>query len=175
MIDSPEKYLRDIRGIDPVGWWPPGPGWWVMFALVIVSLVAGALIWNRRKARIGWRPDARRQILTLRRRVTTQDPKKSAGELSEFLRRVAMARYGRGDCAGLTGADWLRWLTEHDPGRFDWVSRGKILVTLPYADSSSGESAKQELKALIRVAARWVREPDVTQPEGQMTGSGGWG
>lgn len=163
MIESPERYLRDIRNIDPVGWWPPGPGWWFALVLGIVLMAAGYLFWSRRKARLGWRPDARRQILMLRKRMASQNPKETAGELSEFLRRVAMARFGRGDCAGLTGVSWLRWLADHDPGRFDWVSRGRILVTLPYADAGSGESARQELKPLVRAAARWVREPEAQE------------
>lgn len=167
MIESPEKYLRDIRDIDPVGWWPPGPGWWVMFALGIALTVAGVFIWNRWKSRLGWRADARRRILMLRKRMATQDPKKTAGELSEFLRRVAMARYGRVDCAGLTGTEWLRWLAAHDPQGFDWVSSGKILVTLPYADSAASEVARQALRPLVRAAAHWVSDLNTSQATAQ--------
>ncbi|MCG6867242.1 MAG: DUF4381 domain-containing protein [Gammaproteobacteria bacterium] len=167
MIESPEKYLRDIRDIDPVGWWPPGPGWWVMLALGIALTVAGVFIWNRWKSRLGWRADARRRILMLRKRMATQDPKKTAGELSEFLRRVAMARYGRVDCAGLTGTEWLRWLAAHDPQGFDWVSSGKILVTLPYADSAASEVARQALRPLVRAAAHWVSDLNTSQATAQ--------
>ena len=31
--------LRDIRDIDPVSAWPPGPGWWAVALVVILLLV----------------------------------------------------------------------------------------------------------------------------------------
>ena len=32
--------LRDIRGLDPVSWWPPATGWWLLAALCIGLVVA---------------------------------------------------------------------------------------------------------------------------------------
>ena len=84
--------------------------------------------------RIGsWRWDAARQLRALRQRAATQDPKLTAGDLSELLRRVAMARLGRDACAGLAGEDWLAWLADQDPRGFDWRSKGRLLLDAPYA------------------------------------------
>ena len=29
--------LRDLRLPEPVGWWPPAPGWWILAAIVVVG------------------------------------------------------------------------------------------------------------------------------------------
>lgn len=138
--------LRDIRGLDPVSGWPPALGWWLV-ALGVLLLFY--LAWRYRASlrlrippipvlRIGnWRWDAGRQLRDLRQRALTQDPRRTAAELSELLRRIAMARLGREACAGLTGADWLAWLTERDPRQFDWLQRGRLLLDAPYAPPAS--------------------------------------
>ena len=41
--------LRDIHLPDPVSLWPPAPGWWILFALVVVTILS-ALIWRRWRA-----------------------------------------------------------------------------------------------------------------------------
>ncbi len=126
--------LRDIRGLDPVSWWPPAAGWWLVAGAVLLLLV---LAWRYRASlrlrippipvlRIGnWRWDAGRQLRDLRQRAAAQDAKQTAVELSELLRRVAMARLGRESCAGLVGESWLAWLAERDPKGFDWLTRGR--------------------------------------------------
>ena len=134
--------LRDIRGLDPVSWWPPALGWWLLAGAVLLLLY---LAWRYRASlrlrippipvlRIGnWRWDAGRQLRDLRQRAAAQDPKLTALELSELLRRVAMARLGREACAGLVGEAWLAWLAEWDPKGFDWRTRGRLLLDAPYA------------------------------------------
>lgn len=134
--------LRDIRGLDPVSWWPPAAGWWLVAGAVLLLLV---LAWRYRASlrlrippipvlRIGnWRWDAGRQLRDLRQRSASQDAKQTAVELSELLRRVAMARLGRESCAGLVGESWLAWLAERDPKGFDWLTRGRLLLDAPYA------------------------------------------
>lgn len=154
--------LRDIHGLDNIPWWPLGPGWWVL-ALGLFAL--GWLIW--RYGRViqlihfpipvlgDWRWDAARKLLELRRRLPRQDPKTTAGELSELLRRIAMARHGREGCAGLTGIPWLAWLSQRDPQGFDWQQYGVALIQAPYAPP--GRTGDQEqLMRLVDATQNWL-------------------
>jgi len=158
------EQLRDIHGILGVPWWPPGPGWWLLMAAVLVLAV---LIWRfRAKLRVtmppvplftvgSWRWDAARRLRALRKRADTQDSKQTAGEFSELLRRIAMARLGRDACAGLTNNDWLAWLRDKDPKGFDWSRQGRALVEVPYAPPADSRRL-QELHMLIDAAYDWV-------------------
>jgi hypothetical protein len=162
------EQLRDIHGIQGVPWWPPGPGWWML----TLAMLALALFAWRFRARIrltipplpfvtlgSWRWDASRRLRDLRRRAGTQDGKETASELSELLRRIAMARLGRDACAGLTGEDWLAWLGGNDPKGFDWPRQGRLLLDVPYARRGT-ISHSQELLLLIDAAYDWVEVED---------------
>ena len=160
--------LRDIQGIQGAPWWPPGPGWWILAAAVLGILF---LVWRFRtsiRLRIpplpfftvgSWRWDAARHLRDLRRRAPVQDSKQTAGELSELIRRIAMARIGRDACAGLTGEDWLQWLRGNDPAEFDWPQRGQLILEVPYAPPGD-LSRSAELLALIDAAYAWVEVED---------------
>jgi len=162
------EQLRDIHGIQGVPWWPPGPGWWL---LVAALLALAFLLWRfRTKIRLrvppipfftvgSWRWDAARRLRDLRRRAVSQDGKQTAGELSELMRRIAMARFGRDACAGLTGGDWLEWLRGKDPKDFDWPQQGQLLLEVPYAPPGD-LSRSTELLALIDAAYDWVEVED---------------
>jgi hypothetical protein len=167
MVPGAEQ-LRDIHGIAGVPWWPPGPGWWLLVGSV---LVLSALAWRYRtslRLRIpplpvftvgSWRWDAARKLRDLRRRAAAQDLKQTAAELSELLRRVAMARVGRDACAGLTGEGWLAWLAEQDPKGFDWRAHGRPLLDAPYAPPAARRGGS-ELMMLIDAAYEWVAAED---------------
>ena len=159
--------LRDIRGIESVPWWPLAEGWWVLLgALVLLGLAAyhWRTILRLRVPIPGvtlgtWRWDAAAALRGLRRRARAgQDVKTSVGELSELLRRIAMARLGRDACAGLTGDAWLDWLAANDPAGFRWRERGTLLKTAPYAPPGTGEA--QELEAMIDAAYAWIAAPE---------------
>lgn len=160
--------LRDIRGIDGVPWWPPALGWWLILAAIV--LVALAIYHWRTMLRLrvpipgitlgSWRWDAAHALRALRKRAAEpgEDSKVIAGELSELLRRIAMARLGRDACAGLTGRAWLDWLKKNDPAGFDWPARGGLLLDMPYAPPGHGPGG--ELQALIDAAYAWVTVSD---------------
>jgi hypothetical protein len=173
------QQIRDIHGFAAVPWWPPGPGWWVLAGgLTLLALLA----WRFRstlRLRIplpvitlgDWRWDAARQLRALRRQVQQDELalKEAAGTVSELLRRIAMARLGRAACAGLTGSDWLAWLHTNDPNRFDWGTRGGLLLDAPYApprDTAAG-TRRADLIALIDAAHNWVatEQPKKKQAE----------
>lgn len=162
------EQLRDIHGIQGVPWWPPAPGWWLIVGGI---LALGYLSWHFRtslRLRIpplpvftvgSWRWDAARRLRDLRRRAGGQDLKQTAGEVSELLRRIAMARLGRESCAGLTGEDWLTWLTGHDPKGFDWLRDGRLLLEAPYAPPGRPADTSVLLR-LIDAAYEWVAVED---------------
>jgi hypothetical protein len=166
--------LRDIHDITGVPWWPLAPGWWVLLGL---GLLLGLAAWQWRtilRLRVpipgltlgSWRWSAAAALRDLRRRARAgQDAKTTAGELSELLRRIAMARLGRPACAGLTGADWLAWLSAHDPQGFPWTERGRSLLTAPYAPARGTAAADgDDLAALIDAAYAWVSSPRPRRP-----------
>jgi hypothetical protein len=155
--------LRDIHGLDAVPWWPPAPGWWYLLgALALVILLLAVREWMIYSGLwLGWRGDARRQLRLLKKALRTEDPREVAGRLSELLRRIAMARSGRRSAAGLTGADWLQWLNEHDTSRFDWEQRGLLLLTAPYMPPAM-DVQRKELGALINAAMRLIDAKDPT-------------
>lgn len=165
--------LRDIQGISGVPWWPLATGWWLLLA-ALVTIAFAAYHWRfilRLRVPIPgitlgtWRWDAAAELRALRRRAREgQDPKVTAGQLSELLRRVAMARWGRESCAGLNGAEWLAWLTAKDPAGFPWEVRGKLLATAPY--SPPGDLGERDLLALIDATYSWVSAPDPKPPRG---------
>nr|CRH05548.1 protein of unknown function [Candidatus Magnetococcus massalia] len=166
--------MRDIREIDAI---PIGPSSLELAAtglLFLLLLLIGFFGYRRfrqwqSQPRYGWRHDALRQFKALSRQVTNQPGKKSAQQLSELLRRVAIARCGRDGCAGLQGEAWLRWLTANDPYGFNWLHEGKPLLTLPYAPDHM-QIEPQQLRTLIDAATTWAQHPEGcshAQPQGQ--------
>jgi hypothetical protein len=154
--------LRDIRGLDTISWWPPGPGWWLVVLLIPLLLWVvsrwspPALARLKPRRRPVWQRAAARELRELRRRIGKDDLKTLSGELSELLRRVAMARCGRESCAGLSGQDWLAWLKRHDPLGFDWEKHGLVLTRVAYAPPGKYGSATV-LQTLIDAALAWTR------------------
>ncbi len=146
--------LYDITGLDYIGWWPLAPGWWALLAFA--AIVAGALYWRRRTYRRSWKGDALRRLGVLGSQLNDGNAQDVAAALSVLMRRVAMRRFSRAECAGLVGPDWLRWLTAKDPRRFDWTRRGRLLIEAPYAPPGL-PVRRESLKVLIDAAKTWVR------------------
>jgi len=157
--------LRDIRGLDPLSWWPPAFGWWLVILVALVVLLALPFLWRyalgwwRRRVSGDWRGDAWRQLHALRDRLRWGDQRTVAADLSELLRRIAIARMGRRACAGLIDEEWLMWLEAHDPNGFTWRREGRILNDLPYAPPGARVSASS-LEPLVAAAEEWTREEE---------------
>jgi hypothetical protein len=156
--------LHDIHELDPVSMWPPAVGWWLLLAaVVILALIITALRrwrpdWKRYLPRRGWSRHAANELIRLRARVGQDDARTLSAELSELLRRIAIARCGRHHCAGLYGDAWLGWLSDHDPDGFNWREHGRLLMTLPYTPPGTTAEASQFYK-LIDAALAWTTLP----------------
>ena len=165
MTGAVTEQLRDIRGLDAIPWWPPAPGWWLLFGLALLLAVGGAA-WYRAHVRASWQSEAERLLSALRKGIHDTDTHAAAGSLSELLRRIAMVRFGRRACAGLTGEDWLAWLEARDPNRFPWRSKGWAIIDWPYAPPQAVKSPAT-LRPLIGAARAWI-EAEAPSPRGWL-------
>lgn len=158
-MDPEQLPLRDLHLPEPIGWWPPAPGWWVLAALL-----TAALIWTAIKARRRWR-DNRPRRLALRELACVErahasepDPVRLGMRLSELLRRAALAYSPRNRVAGLTGRQWLEWLDRGLEGKPFTEGPARRLTELPYRRSASG-APEVDAQALIRAVRLRLRTP----------------
>lgn len=151
--------LRDIRGLDPAPWWPPPFAGWLLLAAILLALAVMAFGYRRRRAERRWRQAVAGRLRQLRLGLEGMAAQEAAGELSELLRRIAIAYGGRRACAGLVGEAWLAWLERHDPGRFPWRRRGRWLLELPYAPRRHEPLGAAPLAPLVRAAEVWLTRP----------------
>ena len=153
-----DSRLQDIHGLDPIPWWPPAAGWWLGAALLVLGILLLVMLvrYLVRYPPGSWKQEAWLALRRLRSLRHTQTPKQTASQLSELLRRIAIARFGRKRAARLSGEEWLEWLREQDPNRFDWPGHGRILLQLPYAPDDWIPD-ELVLDQLIQAAQRMVR------------------
>jgi len=149
---DPLSELRDIHLPDPVSWWPPAPGWWMVSAILLVVIALG--VWSFRHVR---RPTpyrtAQQELHGLRESfAANQQIEKLVVGLSVLLRRYAIACYGRKRVAGLTGDQWLSFLNETGRTSEFTAGAGRVLASVPYG---SRETVKGY--DLLRVVEEWLK------------------
>lgn len=123
---------------EPVSLAPQTAGWWVLGAVLLLSLAYG--LW---RLWLHWRADAYRRAALHRLRKAGQDP----ALIATILRRAALAAYPRREVAGLAGTDWVAFLRA--TGSFPEAA-GPALIRAPYAPVG-------EAGVLRKAAERWIR------------------
>ena len=151
--------LRGLHLPEPVGWWPLAPGWWVLFAVLIVA--SGLLIraWLRHRERSAARRRALRKLEECRSAYAYHgNPVVLGAELSELLRRTMLAYAPRSEVAGLTGDAWLAWLDRDlERPRFR-EGAGRSLLVLPYRDPGK-VGAEVDVEGMLAAVRERLRTP----------------
>ncbi|GGC75044.1 DUF4381 domain-containing protein [Marinobacter halophilus] len=110
---DPLAQLRDIHLPETGGFWPPAPGWWLVGALVLISLAAVLLFWRRHKRNTLWQRQARDLLVDLE-----QSPRKDSRwfcELNALLKRVARQAFPERNPEVMSGHEWVDFLLETAP------------------------------------------------------------
>lgn len=156
-MNSLLEQLHDIEGLDTINWWPLAIGWWVLIVLgvCLVALITCFVIFKLAYKR-SWKNDTYQKLVYLEKNLSDVTARETIIALSEYLRRIALRRFSRKECAGLTGEAWLKWLTANDPKQFDWENNGNLLIDVPYAPLNTSISANK-IKDLIQAVKNWVR------------------
>lgn len=156
-MNDPLKQLYDIEGLDPISWWPLGPGWWLLIILIVMCVIGLSILYFKKCAlKRSWQHLILSQLSDFEKNLCEENAQATVVQLSELLRRIVMHKYSRIECAGLEGKAWLSWLKKHDPQQFDWETKGKILVEAPYYPSSIAVSL-EDILGLIKAIRRWVK------------------
>ena len=148
-----ELPLRDIHVPDPVSWWPPAPGWWILMSLLLLAMLLGWFMHRRYKHNI-LRRAARQALRSIAEEYSrTGDGQVLARQLSILLRRLTLSCYPRHEVAGLTGSAWLSLLDRTLQGDEFQHGAGRVLIDAPYSVDSRVDGP-----ALLRLCERWLRQ-----------------
>ena len=150
------EQLHDIEGLDPISGWPLAIGWWVVIIVAALLMVLSVCYVAYRLAYLrSWKNDTNRKLYALETNLSDANARETVITLSEYIRRIAIKRFSRSECASLTGVAWLQWLSKNDPKQFDWETHGTTLIKIPYSPVETHVQANQ-IKDLIHAIRNWV-------------------
>lgn len=160
-IDPQTLNLRDIHLPEAISWWPLAPGWWLLAAALLLTLV---FIFIARKIYLGrqLRRDITAELEAIKQQYQqTQNKSQLAKSLSILIRRASITFYPSKNIAGLTGEDWLLLLDQTNANSAAGISfesdTGRILLTAPYQPEDS--LADFDAQDLIRLCESWLLSP----------------
>lgn len=124
--------LKDIHQPQPVSWWPPAPGWFILIILILITCFTLGMLAYKAWRRYYRKRFALASLKSFKTQYQEQPETQIVAQASILLKRVMIARFGKAQIATLTDLEWLAFL--------DYVSKtdeysqgvGKALLTIPY-------------------------------------------
>lgn len=134
--------------------WPPAPGWWIIFALIL-SLLIFSLLKLIRYRRLKIRQKNILLALTgLEEKLKREQTTEALSEVNILLRRLALMHYPRQTIASLTGKNWLRFLDKSGDTKAFTQGAGRLLADVPY---SLQMPDSVDLNGLTNAVTQWVK------------------
>jgi hypothetical protein len=134
--------LHDYYQPLPPPWTPHTIGWYVLYAIFLVSILWFVIKHLRRWLRDRYRREALRELASTR-----------PDQLSALLKRTALAAWPREEVASLSGDSWLRFLQTTAPGD-DFKDDVNCIEEIAFRPSALSTEKEQALHAF---AAGWIR------------------
>jgi len=146
--------LEDIHLPATPSFWPPAPGWWIAFALLLG--VIGFIV--RRAYRYRKFRQQRQYILNalqvLQQDFAQQPDPEAIASINQLLRRLALMFYPREQVASLTGHDWLKFLDRSGETDDFTQGSGQLLGTAPYQNRLPEDS---DIEGFSNAIENWVK------------------
>jgi len=143
--------LRDIHLPDAVSWWPPAIGWWILLAVILLSIYFIPKLY-RWLTFIPLHKVTNEAFLKIEDEYRQhQDNTQLAQSLSKLLRQISMTYHGREKVAHLTGEKWvdsLNTLTEKD---YFSSELKNIIIHAPYQKNNNIDTTE-----LLDVTQQWI-------------------
>jgi len=144
--------LRDIHLPDAISWWPPAIGWWILLALILLSLYLLPKLY-RRLTYVSLNTLCLKDLEIIQSAYKAEkNALESIQALSKLLRQISMTYNDRDKVAHLTGEQWtntLNALTEKD---YFTDEHKKQLMNAPYQKESN-----IDIEGLFTVTQQWIK------------------
>ncbi len=146
------EQLRPNHLPEPISWWPPAIGWWLVSAVAIIALTIVALYVYRRWQQNRYRAKALQLAdEALDRYQQHQNPRQLAQECNELLKRVALHTFPKERVAGLTGTAWRDFLaTTGDLPQFRDHSA--------FTNDRYNPNAQLSVADIYELTRRWIKK-----------------
>ena len=158
--EDPLSQLRDIHLPEPVTFWPPAPGWWVLLLLLLIGLAflyrhAIAAMIQRRKLAFVLR-ELDKALENFTEAAAFENKRNQAGldylaEVNILLKRVVLVVFPESTAVHLTGAQWLAFLDKEGKASAFSEGPGRIL-----GDGVYRREFDADADALHALAKNWV-------------------
>lgn len=145
--------LEPITPPEPVSFWPPQPGWYVVIGLLIVLLVYGIYRFVLHKKRNAYR---KRALSELEKLNSRKPDRELIADLNTLLKLTALKGYPRTRVAGLTGTSWLEFLEQTGPKSKFSQSPGTLLTQASFVKTDQLELEQNDWAELIRMSRVWI-------------------
>jgi len=164
MTDPLELPLRDIHLPGAIPLWPLAPGWWVLIAVIIGSIVAAWFLYQRQQYRkLSAIRLARQELDKIVSSYTiNNDPLELCRQVSILFRRVSISLFPRTEVASLTGDKWLEFLDNQTSGQPFRNGDGRIIADAPYRNSLSAA----EVELMLKHCRDWIDAVSVSKGAG---------
>ncbi|CAM3636176.1 DUF4381 domain-containing protein [Parendozoicomonas haliclonae] len=140
---------------EPISWFPPAPGWWIL-ALLIITLITAVVIWLvQRHRRNAYRREALKQLDQIAQSFQFDgDARQLAKNCNLLLKATALQVWPREQVANLVDKDWLDFLARSS-GLNDFQSEtGQQLGANLYAKPQTEQAGSGE--QLITLTRQWI-------------------
>ena len=168
------EQLRDIQLPDPIGIWPPAPGWWLLGLIAIVALLWLSISLRRHWLSNRYRRLALRELSRLNANQATRDQGKIQStlltqiqmqervqQLNQLLKRTALQGFSStvdktSALAALNGQPWLDFL--YRSSRIDAFRQplGQRLAHHLYQPAS--DLSQEQLEQLQQLVKQWIKQ-----------------
>ncbi|MCE9686823.1 DUF4381 domain-containing protein [Shewanella sp. AS16] len=139
--------LQDIKLPEPVPFWPPAPGYWLLLIVSVLAL-AGLFLWCKRRFQAR---AAQRAALSLLAALDRHAPD-YASRVNGLLKRAALSYLPRTSVASLDGEAWSDWLDS----ALTQTKRGQLGPLLAKRHRPE-PLAEDESLALSELAHTWLK------------------
>ena len=154
MQSNPLDQLKSNHLPDPVSWWPPAPGWWMLAALTLaaLALIIWLIVKYIRKTR--YRRVANKQAKSLYSRYKQHnDSRRFVHDCNCLLKKTALHAFPDQQPAGLHSHQWLEFLSKTSNNPSFTEESGQMFGAGKYQQEHSVDAEK-----VYALTLSWIKK-----------------